>query len=118
MAINAADDRARRSQWHGAARLFHFAIMPLALFFFLRRGAKLATHLLIAAENLLGEPGVRLASTIADSIRATVNGTGLLPSAEAFHEYRLRHLRCTAPTAIRRADGRVGDGCARRVDFY
>lgn len=51
--------------------------MLLALFFVLRRGAKLATHLSIAAKRLFGEPGVRLASTIADSVRATVNGTAV-----------------------------------------
>jgi predicted PurR-regulated permease PerM len=55
--------------------LFHFSIMLLALFFFLRRGMKLATLLLIAAERLFGEPGARLVPTIADSVRATVNGT-------------------------------------------
>jgi predicted PurR-regulated permease PerM len=55
--------------------LFHFSIMLLALFFFLRRGLKLATLLLIAAERLFGEPGARLVPAIADSVRATVNGT-------------------------------------------
>lgn len=57
--------------------LFHFSIMLLALFFFLRRGVKLTTLLLIAAERLFGEPGARLAPTIANSIRATVNGTAV-----------------------------------------
>jgi predicted PurR-regulated permease PerM len=55
--------------------LFHFCIMLLALFFFLRRGATLVTLLLIAAERLFGEPGARLAPTIVNSVRATVNGT-------------------------------------------
>jgi predicted PurR-regulated permease PerM len=57
--------------------LFHFAVMLLALFFFLRHGAKLADLLLIAAARLFGEPGARLAPTIANSIRATVNGTAV-----------------------------------------
>jgi predicted PurR-regulated permease PerM len=57
--------------------LFHFSIMLLALFFFLRHGVKLAALLLIAAERLFGEPGARLAPTIADSVRATVNGTAV-----------------------------------------
>ncbi|WP_426437392.1 AI-2E family transporter [Bradyrhizobium genosp. P] len=57
--------------------LFHFSIMLLALFFFLRRGVNLAALLLIAAERLFGEPGARLAPAIADSVRATVNGTAV-----------------------------------------
>ena len=57
--------------------LFHFAIMLLALFFFLRHGVKLADLMLIAAERLFGEPGMRLTLTVADSVRATVNGTAV-----------------------------------------
>jgi predicted PurR-regulated permease PerM len=57
--------------------LFHFAIMLLALFFFLRHGVKLADLLLIAAERLLGEPGMRLTLTVAASVRATVYGTAV-----------------------------------------
>jgi predicted PurR-regulated permease PerM len=55
--------------------LFHFAIMLLALFFFLRHGVKLADLLLIAAERLFGDPGMRLSLTAAGSVRATVYGT-------------------------------------------
>jgi predicted PurR-regulated permease PerM len=57
--------------------LFHFAIMLLALFFFLRHGVKLADLLLIAAERLFGDPGMRLTLTVAASVRATVYGTAV-----------------------------------------
>lgn len=57
--------------------LFHFSIMLLALFFLLRHGVTLAKLLLFAVERLFGEPGGRLAPTIANSVRATVNGTAV-----------------------------------------
>jgi predicted PurR-regulated permease PerM len=56
-------------------RLFLFAITLIALFLVLRDGAWLADHALITANRLLGDPGERLLSKIADAVRATVNGT-------------------------------------------
>ena len=56
-------------------RLLLFLITLIALFLFLRDGTWLADRALATAERLLGNPGERLASKIADAIRATVNGT-------------------------------------------
>jgi predicted PurR-regulated permease PerM len=56
-------------------RLFLFAISLLALFLVLREGAWLADRALTTADHLLGDPGARLVSRIAEAIRATVNGT-------------------------------------------
>jgi predicted PurR-regulated permease PerM len=55
-------------------RLFLFLITLIALFVMLRDGAWLADRALAAADLLLGDPGERLASKIADAIRGTVNG--------------------------------------------
>jgi predicted PurR-regulated permease PerM len=69
------------TSWTGALggallhRLFLFAITLIALFLVLRDGAWLADRALITADQLLGDPGARLISRIADAIRATVNGT-------------------------------------------
>jgi predicted PurR-regulated permease PerM len=79
--------------------LFHFSIMLLALFFFLRRGLKLATLLLIAAERLFGEPGVRLATTIADSVRATVNGTAVAALGKGLF-VGLAYVICGVPHSL------------------
>jgi predicted PurR-regulated permease PerM len=79
--------------------LFHFSIMLLALFFFLRRGLKLATLLLIAAERLFGEPGVRLAPTIADSVRATVNGTAVAALGKGLF-VGLAYVICGVPHSL------------------
>jgi predicted PurR-regulated permease PerM len=56
-------------------RLFLFLITLVALFLVLRDGAWLADHALATVGRLLGDPGERLVSKIADAIRATVNGT-------------------------------------------
>jgi predicted PurR-regulated permease PerM len=56
-------------------RLLLFLITLIALFLVLRDGTWLADRALATAERLLGNPGERLASKIADAIRATVNGT-------------------------------------------
>jgi predicted PurR-regulated permease PerM len=56
-------------------RLFLFLITLIALLLLLRDGTWLAERALATAERLLGNPGERLASKIADAIRATVNGT-------------------------------------------
>lgn len=79
--------------------LFHFSIMLLALFFFLRRGLKLAALLLIAAERLFGAPGVRLAPTIADSVRATVNGTAVAALGKGLF-VGLAYVICGVPHSL------------------
>ena len=56
-------------------RLFLFLITLIALLLLLRDGTWLAERALATAERPLGNPGERLASKIADAIRATVNGT-------------------------------------------
>jgi predicted PurR-regulated permease PerM len=56
-------------------RLFLFVITLIALFLVLRDGAWLADRALTTADRLLGNPGARLMSKIADATRATVNGT-------------------------------------------
>src|SRR5258706_8907999 len=56
-------------------RLFLFLITLIALFPLLRDGTWLADRALATADRLLGNPGERLVSKIADATRATVNGT-------------------------------------------
>jgi predicted PurR-regulated permease PerM len=56
-------------------RLFLFFITLIALFLLLRDGTWLADRTLATADRLLGDPGERLVSKIADATRATVNGT-------------------------------------------
>jgi predicted PurR-regulated permease PerM len=56
-------------------RLFLFVITLTALFLVLRDGTWLADRALATADRLLGEPGARLLSKVADTTRATVNGT-------------------------------------------
>src|SRR5258705_1580227 len=56
-------------------RLFLFLVMLIALFPVLRDGPWLADRALALADILLGSPGERLASKIADATRGTVNGT-------------------------------------------
>jgi predicted PurR-regulated permease PerM len=56
-------------------RLFLFLITLIALFLILRDGAWLADHALATADRLLGNPGERLMSKIADAVRAAVIGT-------------------------------------------
>ena len=56
-------------------RLFLFLITLIALFLLLRDGTWLADRALATADRLLGNPGERLVSKMADAIRATVNGT-------------------------------------------
>ena len=56
-------------------RLFLFLVMLIALFPVLRDGPWLADRALALADILLGGPGERLASKIADATRGTVNGT-------------------------------------------
>jgi predicted PurR-regulated permease PerM len=56
-------------------RLFLFLVTMIALFLVLRDGAWLADRVLATTDLLLGDPGERLASKIADAIRGTVRGT-------------------------------------------
>ena len=64
-------------------RLFLFLITLMALFLMFREGEWLADRLLDTVDRLLGDPGERLASTIADAIRGTVNGIVAVALAEA-----------------------------------
>jgi predicted PurR-regulated permease PerM len=63
-------------------RLFLFLITLIALFVVFRDGSWLADRALATADRLLGNPGERLASKIADAIRGTVNGTVAVAVAE------------------------------------
>jgi predicted PurR-regulated permease PerM len=63
-------------------RLFLFLITLIALFVVLRDGSWLANRVLVTADLLLGKPGQRLATKIADAIRGTVNGTVAVAFAE------------------------------------
>ncbi len=56
-------------------RLFLFLVTMIALFRVLRDGAWLADRVLATTDLLLGDPGERLASKIADAIRGAVRGT-------------------------------------------
>jgi predicted PurR-regulated permease PerM len=56
-------------------RLFLFLVTMIALFLVLRDGAWLADRVLATTDLLLGDPGERLASKIADAVRGTVRGT-------------------------------------------
>jgi hypothetical protein len=56
-------------------RLFLFLVTMIALFLVLRDGAWLADRVLATTDLLLGDPGERLASKIADAIRGAVRGT-------------------------------------------
>jgi predicted PurR-regulated permease PerM len=56
-------------------RLFLFLITLVALFLMFRDGAWLADRVLATTDHLLGNPGERLASKMAEAIRGTVNGT-------------------------------------------
>jgi predicted PurR-regulated permease PerM len=64
-------------------RLFLFLITLMALFLVFREGAWLADRVLDTIDRLLGDPGERLASKIADAIRGTVNGIVAVALAEA-----------------------------------
>jgi predicted PurR-regulated permease PerM len=62
--------------------LLLFSMTLIALFFFLRDGAWIAGRVLDTADQLLGDPGERLASKMADAIRGVVNGTVIVALAE------------------------------------
>src|ERR1700730_7269338 len=56
-------------------RLFLFLVTLVSLFLMFRDGAWLADRVLATTDHLLGNPGERLASKMAEAIRGTVNGT-------------------------------------------
>jgi predicted PurR-regulated permease PerM len=63
-------------------RFFHFMVVLIALFGFLKNGAWIANRTLDTADRLLGNPGERLASRMVDTVRGTVNGTILIAVVE------------------------------------
>ena len=67
-------------------QLLHHLLMLfialLALFILLRHGAWIGVRVLEAADRLLGDPGERLASKMADAARGTVTGTVVIAVAE------------------------------------
>src|SRR5882757_5906280 len=63
-------------------RLFLFLVTLIALFLMLRDGTWLADRVLATTDLLLGDPGERLASKIADAVRGTVNGTVVVAVAD------------------------------------
>jgi predicted PurR-regulated permease PerM len=60
--------------------MFFFAL--IALFFLYRDGPWIGARVLETADRLLGDPGERLASKMADAVRGTVNGTVVVAVAE------------------------------------
>jgi predicted PurR-regulated permease PerM len=63
-------------------RLLLFFIALLALFVLLRHGAWVGSRVLEAADRVLGDPGERLASKMADAARGTVTGALVVGVAE------------------------------------
>ena len=63
-------------------RTFLFVVAMIALFVLLRNGAWIATRMFETADRLLGDPGERLASKMADAVRGTVGGTVLVAVLE------------------------------------
>lgn len=63
-------------------RIFMLFVALLALFVLLRHGPWLARRVLDTSDRLLGDPGERLASKMADAARGTVTGTVLVAVAE------------------------------------
>jgi predicted PurR-regulated permease PerM len=63
-------------------RLFLFFLALVALYALLRHGAWIAQRVLETADRLIGDPGERLASRMAETVRGTVNGTLIVALAE------------------------------------
>lgn len=63
-------------------RLFLFFLTLVALYGLLRHGAWIAKRVLETADRLVGDPGERLASRMAETVRGTVNGTLIVAVAE------------------------------------
>jgi predicted PurR-regulated permease PerM len=78
----------RAMEWIGTlgSQLLHRAVMFLvcliALFVFLRHGAWISARLLDTADRILGDPGERLASKMAEAVQGTINGTVLVAVVE------------------------------------
>jgi predicted PurR-regulated permease PerM len=63
-------------------RLFLFIVALICVFSFFRHGRWVGNRVLDTADRLFGDPGERLASRMAETIRGTVNGTVLVAFAE------------------------------------
>lgn len=63
-------------------RLFLFLIALVGVFVLLRDGAWISNRVLETADRLLGDPGERLASKMAETVRGIVNGTVVVAVAE------------------------------------
>jgi len=63
-------------------RLFLFFLTLAALYVLLHNGAWIARRVLETADRLVGDPGQRLASRMAETVRGTVNGTLIVALAE------------------------------------
>jgi predicted PurR-regulated permease PerM len=65
-----------------AHRLFLFFVALVGVFVLLRDGAWIGNRVLESADRLLGDPGERLASKMADTVRGIVNGTVVVAVGE------------------------------------
>jgi predicted PurR-regulated permease PerM len=63
-------------------RLLMLFVSLVILFFFLRNGQVVASHLLVTAERILGDPGEGLVEKSVDAIRGTVGGAVVVAVAE------------------------------------
>jgi predicted PurR-regulated permease PerM len=64
------------------AHLFHAVLTFLTLFFLLRGGDRIGGHVLAIIDRWFGDPGERLAESMAAAVRGTVNGTILVAVGE------------------------------------
>ena len=86
--LGAPPDRKADAAWSRSLgsevlhRFFHFVIALVGIFVLLRDGAWISNRVLETADRLLGDPGERLASKMAETIRGIVNGTVVVAVAE------------------------------------
>jgi predicted PurR-regulated permease PerM len=86
--LGAPPDRKADAAWSRSLgsevlrRFFHFVIALVGIFVLLRDGAWIGNRVLETADRLLGDPGERLASKMAETIRGVVNGTVVVAVAE------------------------------------
>lgn len=64
------------------SHLFHAFLTFLTLFILLRGGDRIGEHVLAAIDRWFGDPGERLAESMASAVRGTVNGTILVAVGE------------------------------------
>lgn len=64
------------------SHLFHALLTFLTLFILLRGGDRIGGHVLAAIDRWFGDPGERLAESMASAVRGTVNGTILVAVGE------------------------------------